>query len=1280
MNRISSRIMIIMRKYIIKQFIFLSLMLCTQCSISLCAQTNIKDSLELERMSQEIMECMQTLNNRIDFRSDEYLKKTKNTAKKLTLLVSQYEKLTNDSTVKAFSFLGEALLSMVYNARKNIDSAYVHAQSALSLYHPYGKYLCEADSSKGFYRIVFGYDGLLVITREMCVKQGDINKALYYNHIIADSCSFYQFDLERVQSYIRQGQLYEQINDYDNAINSHIKALDLRLKHPDPTDYPLSSQVYNDLLNVIARLNSKQKLLIDNEVLRQKFSDISSSSYLGEFFRTHPLDFCEKEEKEGQTFWICILFNTYIRLLVDFKQYDTLFSIEEGLDDFYTRNYGRESLEYAEYLIQYKNVYTNYYSGELHSGFMNERYKNVAAGKEARAVEIWKKYFEHNPIGEIALKYKECQDKSYGDNIRLRLHYILTSYISYMISTYGSSIKFGNYDIANDAINNVIYVKENILKNFDNADNYQSLGLISLIKGDFLNAEKNYSRSFLLAYERQDTILMAEANLDLYRTYMLLNNYSKAKQRLSDAYELIIKYSYHSMQKSDILKEMADKYKRIYDFETAYNLILLSINEKLDCGQNMSDEDYINWAEFKSTYMPLDMDSILLTHIIEIAARETYTHNVLKASKLLGPYYVLQFNDYEKGAQYYGKAAEVAHELKDSVSEALCLAEIGTIHFARRRYEDALMYMQKAETINSNLRYRELLSLMAYIHNDSIVKVRLPFLFDETTSQLKKEMLSINTIGRERMVKLMPYDVLKSMAYYYPNLSICADIAYNATLLYKGLLQNTQKNISEFIANSNDKVLIELFSRLQLIKDGFNLKPEGTYDETIKSEMESAELEMSILDRLPKNKLMMDLEITWEKVSRKLDKNDVAIEFVEINKLEPLDRSAFCYGALILRKGYHHPIFVKLGTRELIEKNVNAMLHSFNNGAGLTTARWKVISKQLYKAIWEELEEYIEQGDNVYFSAAGMLHQIPIEILSGEDGIAANEKYTIYRLSSTRELCKKTKQEFTSIVLYGGLIYDGDDSHEDGDNPYGVFYAPTDTLSRAGWSYLPSTAKEVEDIALLMDSIKIPAIIREGKEGTEESFREISGTNMSILHIATHGFYFQDKEYRMLNYFEDNGNAHFVSPMQRTGLMMSGGQSAWLGTSSKRQDKDGILLAEEIASLDLSQTGLVVLSACQTGLGDIDDEGEGVYGIQRAFKLAGVKTLLMTLGKVDDAATQLFMKSFYNSLTSGLSTYESFRKAQNYVRNYEYEYNGYKMNYSNPKYWAPFILLDAIDN
>ena len=141
---------------------------------------------------------------------------------------------------------------------------------------------------------------------------------------------------------------------------------------------------------------------------------------------------------------------------------------------------------------------------------------------------------------------------------------------------------------------------------------------------------------------------------------------------------------------------------------------------------------------------------------------------------------------------------------------------------------------------------------------------------------------------------------------------------------------------------------------------------------------------------------------------------------------------------------------------------------------------------------------------------------------------------------------------------------------------------------------------------------------------------------------------------------------HKDNPLNRCGLMMTGGQKAWLGEEIPSEIEDGILLGSEIARMDLSSVDLVVLSACNTGLGDITNEG--VSGLQKAFKQAGVKSIVMTLSKVDDNATIKLMSIFYDNLFAGLNKREAFNKAIEAMKK--------DPEYSDPYYWAPFVFLN----
>ena len=166
-------------------------------------------------------------------------------------------------------------------------------------------------------------------------------------------------------------------------------------------------------------------------------------------------------------------------------------------------------------------------------------------------------------------------------------------------------------------------------------------------------------------------------------------------------------------------------------------------------------------------------------------------------------------------------------------------------------------------------------------------------------------------------------------------------------------------------------------------------------------------------------------------------------------------------------------------------------------------------------------------------------------------------------------------------------------------------------------------------------------------------------------------------EFQQLELLQEKGRHGYfdtqeIETLNHSGLILSAAQKAWQGDEIPKDIEDGILFASEIASLDLSKTDMVVLSACQTGLGTINNEG--VWGLQRAFKLAGVNTIVMSLWKVDDLSTRLLMCEFYRQYINGISKQDALKAAQKYVREYTDDY-GNRL-FESPYYWAGFIILD----
>ncbi|MFN6092513.1 MAG: CHAT domain-containing protein, partial [Bacteroidota bacterium] len=319
----------------------------------------------------------------------------------------------------------------------------------------------------------------------------------------------------------------------------------------------------------------------------------------------------------------------------------------------------------------------------------------------------------------------------------------------------------------------------------------------------------------------------------------------------------------------------------------------------------------------------------------------------------------------------------------------------------------------------------------------------------------------------------------------------------------------------------------------------------------------------------------------------------------------------------------------------------------------------------------------------------GLLYSVPFHALCTNDTAGCSylmDKYNLHQLSTTRYLADSTlinsKPLNNTIALYGGINYeivnDTNNTNQEETNEDFLF---ANTLKREttfkAVDYLPGTKQEVESVVPLLNENKWTTTLATGTKATEQLFKSKSDTLApSIIHIATHGFAFPDKEEKrkknnmdmlMLNNTQMQYTAA-EDPMMRCGLMFAGANKSWTGKQKEmieQTGQDGILTAAEVANMDLSNTKLVVLSACETGLGKVEGS-EGVFGLQRGFKLAGVEQLIVSLWKVPDHETMELMNLFYSDLTITKDPVISFSKAQKQMRN----------NYpDNPEKWAGFVLV-----
>lgn len=528
--------------------------------------------------------------------------------------------------------------------------------------------------------------------------------------------------------------------------------------------------------------------------------------------------------------------------------------------------------------------------------------------------------------------------------------------------------------------------------------------------------------------------------------------------------------------------------------------------------------------------------------------------------------------------------------------------------------------------------------------------------------------------------------------------------AYNSLLFSKGLLLQAETGLSELIKKSGNGQIKDDYGRLLEEKRLLNSLYQDN-SRNVRNDIDSVLFRIGRLERklVAESKEFGDytanLMIDWEKVRDALGEKEAAIEFCEIE----IENGVDIYAAFVLKSNSGFPELIPLFFESALEK-VDKLCYN---------------STALYDMLWKPLESVLDGVGNVYFAPSGELYNIAMESLPKNDSVMASDVWNLYRLSSTRQIAidkEGIKEEIA--VVYGGLKYNIEESSLIADSRR---YASSQRSQmdmesflsdmkglRNGVNELPGTAIEAKAIDKSLKLAEIDTRIYVDTLGTEASLKALSGKGVNILHIATHGFYWTERDASRMDFvgFLMRGDVSMAvedKALTRSGLLFAGANNALQGKALPDGVEDGILTAQEIASLDFNGLDLVVLSACQTGLGEIT--GDGVFGLQRGFKKAGAGTLLMSLWKVDDDATRLLMTRFYHNLLSGMDKYESLKEAQRYVRDYtvtvevtpdvrpaisaaareearkrRQEEKEYKkvQKYRDPYYWAGFILLDAV--
>lgn len=493
---------------------------------------------------------------------------------------------------------------------------------------------------------------------------------------------------------------------------------------------------------------------------------------------------------------------------------------------------------------------------------------------------------------------------------------------------------------------------------------------------------------------------------------------------------------------------------------------------------------------------------------------------------------------------------------------------------------------------------------------------------------------------------------------------------YNATVLSKSLPLLYKIKFNQIFSSAKDPKIHNLYQRYMMYKQNLS---KGQNNSLIIGQMagmvdvleDSLKQTINLVNQRKKESLINN----YDKILNSLTKEEVAIEFCQyLDVLAPLDSLSPKYAAYIISPDYPYPIFKIIGD----EIEISNLIYN--------SQKDEISLNQLYsqntigELIWGDLLPYMENKRTIYFSPIGELSVLNHQILKCYDSILG-EKYNLRRVSSTSLLADKGDEvydTYPTVVLYGDINYSADYEDMKAAAKQYNFSSPDFSSiprgreDRDGWGNLQYSKQEIDSINAVMLKMGSSVSIYCGAKANEESFKALDFNAPSIIHIATHGFaYFNNEE-------EKRNKIQSVSPhtvesilMSWTGLLFSGANNTWTGKCQIKNFEDGILTANEISLLHLDGAKLVVLSACNTGLGIHDTFGMTI-GLQKAFKMAGVKSILMSLWKVPDESTSLLMTKFYEALLSGSNRHDALKIAMQKVREI----------YPDPYYWGAFVILD----
>ncbi|WP_281612593.1 CHAT domain-containing protein [Flammeovirga sp. SubArs3] len=801
------------------------------------------------------------------------------------------------------------------------------------------------------------------------------------------------------------------------------------------------------------------------------------------------------------------------------------------------------------------------------------------------------------------------------------------------------------------------------------------------------------AKSQSLNFDRIIQEHLAAGTMDYNTTLMLVgkmystNQYYLATKLVKDAIEKIEKEGdTTSHYYSSFLLNLSSLYMLQGDYE---NMLTVQLKQK-ELGYLQSDAMLISNYQMLGRYKEaLDLANNFLDN-------NDATNPLYPGIKNMKMTVLFEMKDYEKTKKECFDMIEVAEKLGGTVGSGpyFTLANVykyqGDLKNAQKyaliAYNTSIEEYKRFPEVDANdvasLLYVRMFRFYYYINYVGILveakqtdKVDLAKLTEEYETfkyLIKNVMLNPSKMDKKQMVKISEEsgDILYSLAEKLPN-QATQQLAYDYTLLSKEIGLSSVIAIRKYAADSKNKDLKNLFEHWMDVRKEILFHDPRVDIDSLKDIAFGLHRELATKTRKEVFAVIDEDDVNWEMVKKALKPNEVAVEFVYYAPEK--------YAALVLKSDMKSPVFIPLCDEQQLKE-----LLPPDNGQ---QEQWQVNyiyntnSQKIANLIVDPLRPYLDNVKTVHYSPAGILHGLSMDALQSKNSEKRwGEEYKLKRVSKTSLIASKSQLSPRKATIFGGMNYDENAleqiTSESGERGLKLkaktsgSSTSTNTKSEiqtvgGTFTYLPGTLKEVKLINEELEASKLQVDLFTGNDASEVQFKDFCKAPSDILHIATHAYFSPYIPKDKIAAGSYKGAAMIYSdpdPMNRAGIVFSGANYFW-ETGERYDDKnDGILMANELSNYDLRATKLAIISACQSGIGQ-STRSEGVYGFQRAMKLAGIEHQIISLWTVDDAATQKFMTLFYKYYVELSDIGEAVSKAQATI----------KEEYENPYYWAAFV-------